>query len=103
MLLKQTLTLKLARTRTFSTLIREPTDPANLNHLKVSVGDYAEAFRTYTDHDLELFSEAIQDKHAAHKTTQSTFYRADIVYGIFSAALFTSIFRSTFPRAIYLS
>ena len=34
---------------------------------------------------------------------ESTFYRSDIVYGIFTSATFTALFRSYFPKAIYLS
>ena len=30
-------------------------------------------------------------------------YRADIVYGIYSTSLFTTLFRSHFPQAIYLN
>jgi acyl dehydratase len=54
---------------------------------------------------LKLFSEAIQDKYAAHKaeSASATFYRADIVYGIFTSAMFTSIFRTAFPKGIYMS
>ena len=75
--------------------------------MKVDVGDYCELERTFDGEDLKLFSEAIQDKFAAHKQSQtggeSTFYRSDIVYGIFSSATFTALFRSYFPKAIYLS
>ena len=72
----------------------------------VRIGDYADQKRTFTSEDLMKFSEAIQDKYASHlnsDTNTSTFYRSDIVYGIFTSAMFTSIFRRTFPRAIYLS
>lgn len=34
---------------------------------------------------------------------ESTFYRSDIVYGIFTSASFTTLFRLYFPKAIYLS
>jgi acyl dehydratase len=74
--------------------------------MKVQVGDYAELERTFNGDDLKLFSEAIQDKYAAHKQdpiNPSTFYRSDIVYGIFTSASFTALFRSYFPKAIYLS
>ncbi len=55
---------------------------------------------------MKLFSEAIADKYAAHKqqaAKESTFYRSDIVYGIFTSASFTTLFRLYFPKAIYLS
>ncbi len=71
--------------------------------MTVSIGDYAEQERVFTATDLEKFSDAIQDKYAAHRSDSSTFYRPDIVYGIFTSAMFTSIFRATFPKAIYLS
>ena len=57
--------------------------------MKVAVGDYADLERTFTADDLKLFSDAIQDKYAAHKhdtNNPSTFYRSDIVYGIFTSA-----------------
>lgn len=72
--------------------------------MRVNVGDYAELERTFTGEDLKLFSEAIQDKYAAHKQkgNTATFYRADIVYGIFTSASFTTLFRLYFPKAIYM-
>ncbi|TNV75369.1 hypothetical protein FGO68_gene16333 [Halteria grandinella] len=73
----------------------------------VEIGDYAECERKFDQKDLELFADAIQDKYAAHKQSptsgQSTFYRSDIVYGIFTSASFTSLFRLYFPKAIYMS
>ena len=81
-------------------------NPANIDEMKVDVGDYALLKRSFTAHDLQLFSEAIGDKYASHKQPQgqeSTFYRSDIVYGIFSSASFTALFRLYFPKAIYVS
>eukprot|EP00347_Sterkiella_histriomuscorum_P006320 403353209 len=89
----------------FATQLYEPTDPAGINYLKVEVGDYAIQQRTFTDQDLKYFSEAIQDKYAAYKNPSEnshTFYRSDIVYGIFTSAMFTSIFRLIFPKGIYM-
>lgn len=71
--------------------------------MEVSIGDYAETERVFTERDLELFSEAIQDKYASHKTDSPTFFRNDIVYGIFTSAMFTQIFRCIFPKAIYVN
>eukprot|EP00347_Sterkiella_histriomuscorum_P001533 403371668 len=91
--------------RNFATQLYEPTDPAGINYLKVEVGDYAIQQRTFTDQDLKYFSEAIQDKYAAYKNPSEnshTFYRSDIVYGIFTSAMFTSIFRLIFPKGIYM-
>ena len=91
----------------FARKLEEPSNPGSITEMKVDVGDYCELERTFNGEDLKLFSEAIQDKFAAHKQSQSggesTFYRSDIVYGIFTSATFTALFRSYFPKAIYLS
>lgn len=90
--------------RFFARRLSEPVDPGCINEMKVQIGDYAELERSFTGEDLKLFSEAIQDKYAAHKQqgNTATFYRSDIVYGIFTSASFTTLFRQYFPKAIYM-
>ncbi|CDW87046.1 UNKNOWN [Stylonychia lemnae] len=91
--------------RYFGVLIREPLNPATITEMKVKIGDYAMQERIFDKEDLKKFSEAIQDKYAAHLNhgeNSHTFYRSDIIYGIFTSAMFTSIFRSHFPKCIYM-
>ena len=66
--------------------------------LQVKVGDSAKLQRKFTLEDLQRFGECIGDVQS-----KDQLYRADIVYGIYSTSLFTTLFRAYFPQAIYLS
>ena len=89
----------------FGRRLEEPSDPVGIDEMKVNVGDYAQFERTFNDVDLQKFSEAIQDNHAHHiyPDAKLTFFRPDIVYGIFSSTTFTTMFRGYFPKCIYMS
>lgn len=62
------------------------------------MGDQALLTRTFQLEDLQKFGECIGDVQS-----KDQLYRADIVYGVYSTALFTTLFRSHFPQAIYLN
>lgn len=89
--------------RMFAVQLQPPEDPVNINKLECRIGDYAMYSRTFEAEDLRHFSEAIHDQFAAHKKegNSGTFFRPDIVYGIFSSSMFTSLYRSIFPKCIY--
>ena len=83
----------------------EPADPTHIEEMVVKIGDYAEQIRTYTGEDLRHFSEVIHDVNATHKNpekNEKTFFRPDIVYGILSSSMFTSLWRAVFPKCIYM-
>ena len=90
--------------RTITQTIFPPQDRLKPEPITLEIGDHASSEREFTREDLKLFSTAAQDKHAAHLNPDNikTFYKSNIVYGIFSSSMFTMIVRDLFPGAIYL-
>lgn len=90
--------------RYLSTEIKAPTDRLKPEPVTLNIGDYATLERQFTKEDIEMFAVAAQDKHAAHLNPENakTFYKAGVVYGIFTSSMFSMIVRDLFPGAIYL-
>lgn len=97
-------TMFLSQYKFMSNKIQPPKDRLNVEPIRLDIGDYAESERIFTTKDIELFATAAQDKHAhhLHPDNAKTFYKSNIVYGIFTSSMFTMVVRELFPGAIYL-
>lgn len=90
--------------RYLSTEIKPPKDRLRPEPVTLDIGDFATLERKFTKEDVKNFAVAAQDKHAAHLSEDNakTFYKADVVYGIFTSSMFSMIVRDLFPGAVYL-
>lgn len=77
--------------------------------LGIAVGQYAERRRVFTQHDVSTFSHLIGDYNPVHfpstqqDTAAYTSNQKPIVHGILLSSLFSSIYATLVPGAIYRS
>jgi len=65
--------------------------------MNLQVGDYAELEKSFSREDIHKFGEAIGDVQS-----RETLWKGDLVYGIATTALFTTLFRQIMPGALYM-
>ena len=90
--------------RNLNTEIKPPKDRLNPEPMVLNIGDHWTLERTFTREDVKNFAVAAQDKHPAHLSEDNakSFYKKDVVYGIFTSSMFSMMIREMFPGAIYL-
>lgn len=66
--------------------------------MEVKEGDFGLLAKSFSKEDILKFGEAIGDTQ-----TRSTLWKGDIVYGIATTALFSTVIRQTMPGAIYMN
>ena len=73
--------------------------------VKLMVGDYTTADKTFTASDVQIYSDITGDNNPVHDVNNDTAaqqigFDGSIVHGMFSGALFSTAVGATFPGAI---
>ena len=76
------------------------------NNFIVSVGSYIELKHTFTQEDVNQFSQLMGDNNPIHINpiyAEGTIFKGTIVHGIFVSSLFSTIFGRSIPGSIYVN
>eukprot|EP00483_Globobulimina_turgida_P000838 UN00839 len=99
--------------RTFCTIEHEPTTFAKryasrceaTGKVKLMVGDYTTADKTFTSADVQTYADITGDDNPVHnvnngEAAQDAGFNASICHGMFSGALFSAAVGGSFPGAV---
>lgn len=78
-----------------------------MNIEKINIGDKSEITRSFTDEDVQKFSQISGDINPVHldeNYAKNTMFKSRIVHGAFASSIFSTIFANELPGAgcIYL-